>query len=94
MRAILDFGFGTLRLDRIALEVYDFNTRARRSYEKVGFIHEGTARKALYRNGKRHDIHWMSVLREEWLADPRPHSWQLDSLADDPSSAGNTGSVD
>jgi diamine N-acetyltransferase len=97
MRAVLDFGFGTLRLDRIALLVYDFNTRARRSYEKVGFVHEGTQREALYRNGKRIDIHQMSVLRREWLAQPGPHSWQLDQPAEPdtrPSSGGNTPSVD
>ncbi len=94
MRALLDFGFGTLRLDRIALQVYDFNLRARRSYEKVGFVHEGAQREALYRNGKRHDVHLMSVLRREWLAQPGPHSWQMDQPTGEPSSAGNTPSVD
>ena len=77
LRALLDFGFGTLRLERIALDVYAFNERARRSYEKCGFVLEGTARKALFRNGKRHDIHQMSILRDEWEAQDRPRSWEL-----------------
>jgi RimJ/RimL family protein N-acetyltransferase len=94
MRAALDFGFGSLRLDRIELEVYDFNLRARRSYEKVGFVHEGTMRESLYRNGRRHDVHLMSVLRREWLAQPGPHSWQLEDGSVESSSAGNTPSVD
>jgi RimJ/RimL family protein N-acetyltransferase len=68
LAALLDFGFGQLRLERIALEVYDFNERARRVYERVGFVHEGTARRALFRDGGYHDIHWMAVLRDEWLA--------------------------
>jgi RimJ/RimL family protein N-acetyltransferase len=42
MFALLDFGFGQLRLERMWLEVYDFNRRARRSYEKCGFVLEGT----------------------------------------------------
>lgn len=77
LRALLDFGFGTLRLDRITLDVYAFNDRARRSYEKCGFVLEGTARQALYRDGRRHDIHLMAILREEWAAQERPKSWEL-----------------
>ena len=68
IRAILDFGFGELRLERIWLDVYDYNERARRVYERVGFVHEGTLRHALYRAGAYHDIHRMAILREEWSA--------------------------
>ncbi len=68
MNALLDFGFGELRLERIWLEVYDFNKRGRRSYEKCGFVHEGTLRRALYRSGQYHDVHVMAILRDEWAA--------------------------
>ena len=77
LQALLDFGFGTLRLERIALDVYAYNERARRSYEKCGFVLEGTARKALFRDGKRHDVHQMGILRDEWAALDRPRSWEL-----------------
>jgi RimJ/RimL family protein N-acetyltransferase len=77
LRALLDFGFGILRLDRIGLDVYAFNERARRSYEKCGFVLEGTMRQGLYRDGKRHDVHLMGILREEWVAQKRPRSWEL-----------------
>jgi RimJ/RimL family protein N-acetyltransferase len=66
LTALVAFGFDQLRLERISLEVYDFNERARRVYERVGFVHEGTARRALFRDGAFHDIHWMAVLRPEW----------------------------
>jgi RimJ/RimL family protein N-acetyltransferase len=66
MAAILDFGFGNLRLERIWLDVYDFNERARRLYERLGFVFEGTFRRALFRDGRYHDIHRMAVLRDEW----------------------------
>jgi len=68
MRALIDFGFGELRLERIWLEVYDFNARARRSYAKCGFALEGTLRRAIYRRGEHHDVHIMAVLRGEWAA--------------------------
>lgn len=66
LRAILRFGFGELRLERVWLDVYDFNERARQLYERVGFVHEGTLRHALFRAGAHHDIHRMAILREEW----------------------------
>jgi len=47
---------------RVELEVYAFNPRARRVYEKVGFRLEGTKRDALYWNGSWVDAHIMSIL--------------------------------
>ncbi len=68
MRVILRYGFTELNLKRITLGVFDYNTRAIRSYEKAGFIHEGRMRKAVYRDGSRMDIVYMGILREEWQA--------------------------
>ncbi len=75
LRAICDFGFGQLRLERIELDVYDANRRAQRSYEKAGFVTEGTLRHALFSDGAFHDVVRMSLLREEWAAQPRPRPW-------------------
>jgi RimJ/RimL family protein N-acetyltransferase len=66
LRTLLTFGFHQLRLERIELEVFDFNEAARQMYERVGFQYEGTSRHALYIDGAFHDVHRMSVLREEW----------------------------
>lgn len=76
LRAICDFGFGELRLERIGLQVYDGNDRARRSYEKAGFRHEGTLRRAHYARGRHIDVHVMSLLRDEWAALPHRRSWE------------------
>jgi len=65
-RLVLRFAFGELNLHRVELEVYDFNRRAIRSYEKAGFRHEGIRRQALYRNGRYHDVHLMGILHEEF----------------------------
>jgi len=68
LRALLGFGFGELRLERIWLDVYDYNERARRVYERVGFVLEGTLRHALWRDGAFRDVLRMAILREEWAA--------------------------
>jgi RimJ/RimL family protein N-acetyltransferase len=72
--AICDFGFGELRLERIGLSVYAGNERGRRTYEKVGFVHEGTLRRAHFARSEHHDVHVMSLLRDEWLARARRRS--------------------
>jgi len=68
LHALVDFGFGELRLERIWLDVYAYNERARRVYERVGFVHEGTLRHGVYRDGDFHDVERMSILRDEWAA--------------------------
>ena len=66
MRLMAQHGFETLNLNRIFLRVYATNSRAIRSYEKVGFVHEGRMRQAMYKHGQYIDILLMSVLRSEW----------------------------
>ncbi|MEV1050845.1 GNAT family protein [Streptomyces sp. NPDC059017] len=66
VRLVTGYGFERLGLNRISLSVYDFNPRARRAYEKAGFVAEGTEREVL-----RHEDGWvdatnMSVLAREW----------------------------
>jgi RimJ/RimL family protein N-acetyltransferase len=68
LQALIAFAFGQLRLERVELDVYDFNDRARRVYERIGFVLEGTLRHALYRDGAFHDVHRMAILRDEWTA--------------------------
>ncbi len=67
-RLMLQHGFENLNLHRIYLRVYENNPRAIRAYEKVGYVHEGRMRQAIYKNGKFEDVLLMSVLRSEWDA--------------------------
>ncbi len=71
-RLALRYAFMELNLNRVQLHVYSFNDRARRAYEKAGFILEGTLRDAVYRDGRHHDEHVMAVLRRDWEADRPP----------------------
>jgi RimJ/RimL family protein N-acetyltransferase len=65
-RLIVGYGFEHLRLHRISLEVYAFNPRARRAYEKAGFRAEGTLRESLRYGDQRIDATVMSILAPEW----------------------------
>lgn len=75
LRAICDFGFGQLRLERIELDVYEPNKRAQRSYEKAGFVTEGTLRHAHFSDGRHQDVLRMALLRGEWEAQPHHRPW-------------------
>jgi RimJ/RimL family protein N-acetyltransferase len=67
-RLMLDHAFGTLGLHRVALAVFEFNERAIRSYRSCGFVVEGRAREAIWRDGRWWDEITMSVLDQEWSA--------------------------
>jgi RimJ/RimL family protein N-acetyltransferase len=67
-RLMLAHAFGTLRLHRVALAVFEFNERAIRSYRSCGFVVEGRARQAIWRDGRWWDEITMSILDEEWHA--------------------------
>ena len=68
LRALVGWAFDMLRLERVWLDVYDFNARAQLVYERVGFVHEGTQRHAIFRHGRFADVHRMAVLAGEWRA--------------------------
>lgn len=66
VRMIVGYGFERLGLHRISLEVYSFNPRARRVYDKVGFVAEGVLRDALLWGDQWIDATVMSILAPEW----------------------------
>lgn len=65
-RLLVRHGFEALKLHRIELEVYDFNPRAQRVYEKVGFKTEGVRRDVLLWEGAYHSAVVMSMLENEY----------------------------
>jgi RimJ/RimL family protein N-acetyltransferase len=65
---VVDYALDVAGLHRVSLEVYDFNPRAQRVYEKCGFVVEGRARDALLWDGEWHDAISMGILS----TDPRP----------------------
>jgi RimJ/RimL family protein N-acetyltransferase len=69
-RLIVGYGFDQLGLHRISLEVYAFNPRARRAYEKAGFRAEGVLRESLRYGDQWIDATVMSILASEWHSAP------------------------
>ncbi|MGC4896417.1 GNAT family N-acetyltransferase [Micromonospora sp. DT31] len=66
VRLVVGYGFERLGLHRVGLEVFAFNPRARRAYEKVGFVAEGTLRQVLRDGDDWVDATVMSILAQEW----------------------------
>ncbi|AOP49131.1 GNAT family N-acetyltransferase [Streptomyces lydicus] len=62
IRLLLDHAFDRVGLHRVQLEVFPFNPRAQRAYEKCGFEVDGRLREALFWEGEWHDVLVMSAL--------------------------------
>lgn len=69
MRVLCRFGFRHLNLQRITLHVYETNPAGRHVYERVGFKHEGTLRRAQFLGGRYVDATVMGLLSEELIED-------------------------
>jgi RimJ/RimL family protein N-acetyltransferase len=63
---MVDHAFGTLGLHRVALFVFEFNERAIRAYQRVGFVLEGRARESIRRDDRWWDELGMSMLDSDW----------------------------
>ena len=62
----LEFAFDDIGLHRVALDVFSFNLRAIRAYEKAGFQHEGVLRDAVRDGEVFADDILMAMLEDEW----------------------------
>lgn len=78
MQLILEYAFQGLNLNRVNLNVFAFNTRAIRSYEKCGFRYEGTQREVIYKEDQRWDVIDMGILRSEW--EERQKIWEREPV--------------
>jgi diamine N-acetyltransferase len=63
---MLRHAFQDLNLHRVFLSVLAHNAAAIRVYEKAGFVREGVAREAAYKNGRYDDMVQMAVLGREF----------------------------
>jgi RimJ/RimL family protein N-acetyltransferase len=64
-RLLVEFAFEALGVNRVELEVFSFNPRARRVYEKAGFRVEGVRREALIWEDQVVDSVLMAQLRRD-----------------------------
>ena len=66
VRAVVDFGFDRMGLERIGVRTDAANVRSLRMLDRLGFRREGTLRGWFVEDGTRHDIALYSLLRPEW----------------------------
>ena len=65
-RALLQWGFNTLELNRVQSETDTRNAASNRVLEKLGFIHEGTLREDCIVDGEISDSRVYGLLRRDW----------------------------
>lgn len=67
-RAVLQYGFEELNLNRVELSVLAVHDAALKLYEKLGFRREGVKRQAQFREGRYVDVVIMGLLAAEYCA--------------------------
>jgi len=70
MKTLVNFIFNEMNMNKIKLNVYSFNKRAVKSYEKCGFVTEGILKQEFFRNGQYHDEYIMSILKSDYIKNP------------------------
>lgn len=65
-RAVVDFGFRELKLQRIFAHHFEGNPASARVLEKIGMKHEGCSRQHIEKWGKLLDLENYGILRAEW----------------------------
>jgi len=68
---IIDYVFHNTNLNQLTLSVFDFNPRAKKVYEKVGFALESVDKNDLEFEGEWIDSLNMILTRENWLSRKR-----------------------
>lgn len=66
-RAVVDFGFRELQLNRVHARFFARNPASGRVLAKVGFRSEGTSPQAVRRFGRFEDVVFCGLLRRDWL---------------------------
>lgn len=66
VKAVLNFGFTKLKLNRIAANAMPANAGSERVMRKNGMKYEGTLREYLFAKGRFVNVRVFSILRREW----------------------------
>ena len=66
LKLVVDRAFGFDQVQRVELNVYTWNLPAIRTYERLGFAHEGVRRSSAQVEEQRWDTAFMGLLRKEW----------------------------
>jgi RimJ/RimL family protein N-acetyltransferase len=64
IRTLVRFAFEEMNLQKLRINVFDYNDRAKHVLESQGFVREGHLRREFYREGVLHDILILSIFRD------------------------------
>jgi RimJ/RimL family protein N-acetyltransferase len=63
---ILNWAFQMAGLHRVGITCFSYNPGARRLYERLGFVYEGSERESLWYDGEWHNNLFLGMLMSEW----------------------------
>ena len=63
IRTLVRFAFDEMNLQKLRIQIFDYNDRAKHVLEAQGFVQEGRLRREFYRDGDYHDIVILSTFR-------------------------------
>jgi [ribosomal protein S5]-alanine N-acetyltransferase len=66
VRALTDWGFRHLDVDRIFAQVFAWNPASGRVLEKAGYTYEGRLRNAVFKDGRTTDLLAYGIIRSDW----------------------------
>lgn len=67
LRAVINFGFQSLGINRIEAEIMTGNLASEKVLSKLGFTKEGVLRQWMLWNGKHYDMAMYSLLKDEHI---------------------------
>lgn len=65
-RELLRYGFNELALNKVWTEIYEFDFKKKRLYDKIGFVQDGLLRQNYFYDGKWWDSRIISILWNEF----------------------------
>lgn len=65
-KLMLEYGFNSLNIHRMAIGVVGFNERGLRFWKSIGFKEEGKQKDGYFHNGEYSDFVMMYLLEEEY----------------------------
>ena len=62
----LEWAFRHANMHRVEIGAFAYNEGAWKLYERLGFVHEGRKREAMWYDGEYHDLVLLGMLKKEW----------------------------
>lgn len=76
-QCLLEIAFLEKKLHKIYLNVLSNNVRARKFYEKAGFVYEGESKEQIFINDQPCDLAWYGITANQWQNHSPKVSYQM-----------------